>query len=83
MEHILVLNRLLPRSQSFLSHPLRCRKDAMPFLGSKKGAVLQSLVEDKKPKLAVEVGTMAGAQNACVLATFLCDSQAARRVDAP
>ncbi|KAF5835936.1 hypothetical protein DUNSADRAFT_6647 [Dunaliella salina] len=36
------------------------RKDAMPFLGDKKGAILQSLVEDKKPKLAVEVGTMAG-----------------------
>ncbi len=32
----------------------------MPFLGDKKGAILQSLVDDKKPKLAVEVGTMAG-----------------------
>jgi len=36
------------------------RKDAMPFLGDKKGAILQSLVADKKPNLAVEVGTMAG-----------------------
>ena len=32
----------------------------MPFLGDKKGAILQSLVADKKPNLAVEVGTMAG-----------------------
>jgi len=37
-----------------------CRKDAMPFLGEKKGAILQSIVADQKPKLAVEVGTMAG-----------------------
>ncbi|KAG1675150.1 hypothetical protein FOA52_003373 [Chlamydomonas sp. UWO 241] len=36
------------------------RKDNMPFLGPKKGAVLQSLVEGKQPRLAIDVGTMAG-----------------------
>ena len=32
----------------------------MPFIGDKKGAILQRLVKDKAPRLAVEVGTMAG-----------------------
>lgn len=36
------------------------KRDAMPFLGPGKGAILQQLVRDKQPQLAVEVGTMAG-----------------------
>lgn len=30
----------------------------MPFVGPQKGAVLQRLVRDKAPRLAVEVGTL-------------------------
>ncbi len=36
------------------------RKDGMPFLGPKKAEVVRRLVEGRKPRLAVEVGTMAG-----------------------
>eukprot|EP00884_Botryococcus_braunii_P000550 jgi/Botrbrau1/10496/Bobra.0133s0099.2 len=36
------------------------RKDNMPFIGPKKGALLQSLVRQREPNLAVEVGSMAG-----------------------
>lgn len=36
------------------------KKEGMPFLGQKKGAILQQLVQQRQPKLAVEVGTMAG-----------------------
>lgn len=36
------------------------RQDDMPFVGPKKGAILSSLVRNKQPLLAVEVGTMAG-----------------------
>ncbi len=32
----------------------------MPFIGAKKGAILQGLVRDVQPNLAVEVGSMAG-----------------------
>jgi predicted O-methyltransferase YrrM len=35
-------------------------KDNMPFIGPKKGALLQSLVRQRAPNLAVEVGSMAG-----------------------
>ena len=35
-------------------------QDRMPFVGPKKGAVLQRLVRDRAPKLAVEVGTLCG-----------------------
>ena len=38
------------------------RSENMPFMGPKKGALLQRLVKDRKPLLAVEVGTMAGEQ---------------------
>lgn len=37
------------------------KQDDMPFVGPKKGAILSSLVRQKQPLLAVEVGTMAGA----------------------
>ena len=36
------------------------RKDKMPFISDKKGAIMQRLVSERAPKLAVEVGTMAG-----------------------
>ena len=36
------------------------QKENMPFIGPKKGALLQKLVAEKKPEVAVEVGTMAG-----------------------
>jgi predicted O-methyltransferase YrrM len=32
----------------------------MPFLGPAKGALLQQLVAQQAPRVAVEVGTMAG-----------------------
>jgi cephalosporin hydroxylase len=32
----------------------------MPFLGPKKAAIVQQLVQEQQPQLAVEVGTMAG-----------------------
>ena len=32
----------------------------MPFVGPVKGALLQQLVRDKQPGLALEVGTLAG-----------------------
>lgn len=32
----------------------------MPFLGPKKAAILQQLVEQQQPRLVVEVGSMAG-----------------------
>lgn len=35
-------------------------KDNMPFIGPKKGALLQRLVRQREPNLAVEVGSMAG-----------------------
>jgi predicted O-methyltransferase YrrM len=36
------------------------RRENMPFLGPKKGAILQQLVQQQQPRLAVEVGSMAG-----------------------
>eukprot|EP00879_Flechtneria_rotunda_P009523 GHRR01009967.1.p1 GENE.GHRR01009967.1~~GHRR01009967.1.p1 ORF type:complete len:374 (+),score=67.81 GHRR01009967.1:945-2066(+) len=36
------------------------KRDGMPFIGKAKGAILQQLVQEQKPQLAVEVGTMAG-----------------------
>eukprot|EP01023_Acetabularia_acetabulum_P007627 TRINITY_DN13351_c0_g1_i6.p2 TRINITY_DN13351_c0_g1~~TRINITY_DN13351_c0_g1_i6.p2 ORF type:complete len:369 (-),score=56.17 TRINITY_DN13351_c0_g1_i6:245-1351(-) len=36
------------------------QKDNMPFLGPKKAVILQDLLKEKQPKLAVEVGTMCG-----------------------
>jgi predicted O-methyltransferase YrrM len=36
------------------------KRDGMPFLGPKKAAILQQLVQQQQPQLAVEVGTMAG-----------------------
>ncbi|CAD7703584.1 unnamed protein product [Ostreobium quekettii] len=36
------------------------RRDRMPFVGPEKGAILQSLVKEKRPKLVVEVGTLCG-----------------------
>lgn len=35
-------------------------QDRMPFVGPKKGALLQRLVRDRAPRLAVEVGTLCG-----------------------
>jgi predicted O-methyltransferase YrrM len=32
----------------------------MPFVGPNKAAILQQLVQEQQPQLAVEVGTMAG-----------------------
>lgn len=36
------------------------RRDNMPFIGPVKGAIVQRLVSEQRPRLAVEVGTMAG-----------------------
>lgn len=36
------------------------RRENMPFLGPKKGEILQQLVQQQQPRLAVEVGSMAG-----------------------
>jgi hypothetical protein len=36
------------------------RRDAMPFVGPEKAALLQGLVRQAQPQLVVEVGTMAG-----------------------
>jgi cephalosporin hydroxylase len=36
------------------------QRDGMPFLGPRKAAILQQLVQQQQPQLAVEVGTMAG-----------------------
>jgi hypothetical protein len=36
------------------------KRDGMPFLGPNKAAILQQLVAQQQPQLAVEVGTMAG-----------------------
>lgn len=50
------------------------KKDGMPFLGPKKGAILQRIVADKQPRWVVEVGTMAGtchAKPCCVLCAAL------------
>lgn len=35
-------------------------QDGMPFVGPAKGALLQKLVRDRRPNLAVEVGTLCG-----------------------
>jgi predicted O-methyltransferase YrrM len=35
-------------------------QDGMPFVGPAKGALLQSLVRDRRPNLALEVGTLCG-----------------------
>lgn len=35
------------------------KRDGMPFVGPKKGRILQQLVRDRAPKTAVEVGSMA------------------------
>lgn len=35
-------------------------QDALPFIGPKKGALLQQLVRKQRPRLAVEVGTLCG-----------------------
>lgn len=39
---------------------MRGLQDNMPFIGPKKGQLLQSLVLQRQPNLAVEVGSMAG-----------------------
>lgn len=49
------------------------KKEQMPFLGQKKGAILQQLVEQQQPKLAVEVGTMAG-YSAITIAQVCCET---------
>jgi len=36
------------------------RREGMPFLGPQKAAILQQLVQQQQPRLAVEVGSMAG-----------------------
>jgi predicted O-methyltransferase YrrM len=36
------------------------QRENMPFLGPKKAAILQQLVQQQQPQLAVEVGSMAG-----------------------
>lgn len=36
------------------------RKDGMPFVGPKKGVVLQALVQQHAPRRALEVGTLCG-----------------------
>lgn len=36
------------------------KRDGMPFLGPKKAAIIQQLLQQHQPQLAVEVGTMAG-----------------------
>ncbi|KAF6253956.1 S-adenosyl-L-methionine-dependent methyltransferase [Scenedesmus sp. NREL 46B-D3] len=36
------------------------KRDGMPFLGPSKAAIVQQLVQQRQPRLAVEVGTMAG-----------------------
>jgi predicted O-methyltransferase YrrM len=36
------------------------RREGMPFLGPQKAVILQQLVQQQQPQLAVEVGSMAG-----------------------
>lgn len=36
------------------------RREGMPFLGPQKAVILQQLVQEQQPQLAVEVGSMAG-----------------------
>ena len=57
------MSRLKPVDDDWILRRLERwgRKDQMPFLGPKKGVILQGLVREKSPRLAVEVGTMAGA----------------------
>ena len=59
------MSRLKPVDDDWILRRLERwgRKDQMPFLGPKKGVILQGLVREKAPRLAVEVGTMAG--NVC------------------
>ena len=42
------------------TRPVPGPQDAMPFVGPAKGAVLAGLVAERAPKLAVEVGALAG-----------------------
>lgn len=35
-------------------------QDGLPFIGPKKGAILQELVRNKRPMMALEIGTLCG-----------------------
>eukprot|EP00951_Prasinocladus_malaysianus_P036946 scaffold393030_cov44-Prasinocladus_malaysianus.AAC.2 len=39
------------------------RRDQLPLVGPKKGAILQQLIEEKNPKRVVEVGSFLGELN--------------------
>eukprot|EP00798_Chlamydomonas_sp_ICE-L_P001931 gene1931-33341_t len=66
------MSRLKPVNDEWILRRLERwgKKDQMPFIGPQKAPILRQLVEDKKPKLAVEVGTMAG-YSALVIAQSL------------
>lgn len=50
-------------------------QDALPFIGPKKGALLQKLVRDKQPRMAVEVGTLCGYSTLLIAQAMLPDAQ--------
>jgi predicted O-methyltransferase YrrM len=42
------------------------RRDMMPFLGPQKAGAVRALVAAKRPRVAVEVGAMAGYSAICI-----------------
>lgn len=66
------MSRLKPVNAEWILRRLERwgKRDSMPFVGPQKAPILAELVTDKKPKLAVEVGTMA-AYSALVIAQAL------------
>ncbi|BDA41967.1 probable transmembrane O-methyltransferase homolog at C-terminar half [Coccomyxa sp. Obi] len=51
------------------------RRDALPFIGPKKGALLQQLVREKQPRLAVEVGALCGYSTLLIAQAMSPDAQ--------
>lgn len=50
-------------------------QDALPFIGPKKGALLQQLVREQRPRLAVEVGTLCGYSTLLIAQAMSPDAQ--------
>lgn len=50
-------------------------QDALPFIGPEKGALLQQLVREKQPRLAVEVGTLCGYSTLLIAQAMSPDAQ--------
>lgn len=55
-------SRLVPVEDDLVLRRLEkmAKKENLPFCGPEKAAILQQLVRERRPRVAVEVGTMAG-----------------------